>query len=138
MEKGTFKLPSMEYRFSITVQGDSSQQMYLGDFLYKRPTIGERSLIDQMRARLNGDLRTIDEGIALNNEALSYLRFTLKEYPDFWKDSNFGFNLMDENVLLEIYNKVVLFEAEWRKKVYGEPEGVKVEQDKGFEFPQAT
>jgi hypothetical protein len=129
MEK-SFKLPPMEHRFSINVQGEESQVNYMGDFLYKRPTIGEKSLIDQMRARLNGDLRTIDDNVALNNEALSYLRFTLKEFPDFWKESQFGFNLVDENVLLEIYNKVVQFEADWRKKVYGEPKGVEVGEDK--------
>ena len=126
MEKATYKLPSMEYRFDINVLGEESKVNYFGNFLYKRPTIGEKSLIDQMRARLNGDLRTIDDNVALNNEALSYLRFTLREYPDFWKESQFGFNLIDENVLLEIYNKVVQFEADWRKRVYGEPEGVKV------------
>lgn len=129
MDKNTYKLPSMEYRFDINVLGDDSRINFYGGFLYKRPTIGEKSLIDQMRARLNGDLRTIDENVALNNEALSYLRFTLREYPDFWKESQFGFNLIDENVLLEIYNKVVLFEAEWRKKVYGDADGVKVGED---------
>ena len=131
MDKNTYKLPSMEYRFEINIQGEESKVNYMGSFLYKRPSIGQKTLIEQMKSRLNGGLPNgINEDIALNNEAMAYLRFTLVEYPDFWKDSQFGFSLMDENVLLEIYNKVVLFEAEWRKKVYGEPDGVKVGDNK--------
>jgi len=113
------KLPSMEYRFDISVNGDESNTVFLGSFTYKRPTIAVRSMIEQMRVRLNGDLRTLDNDIALNNEALSMLRFTLIDSPQWWKDSDYGGNLHDENVIFELYNKCIQFESEWRKKVFG-------------------
>jgi hypothetical protein len=33
------------------------------------------------------------------NEALSFLRFTLKGFPDWWKDSDFGGGIYDANVV---------------------------------------
>jgi len=113
------KLPSMEYRFDISVNGDETKTVFHGSFTYKRPTIAVRSMIEQMRVRLNGDLRTLDSEIALNNEALSMLRFTLTDSPQWWKDCDCGGNLHDENVIFELYNKCIQFEADWRKKVFG-------------------
>jgi hypothetical protein len=113
------KLPSMEHKFSIQIQGSDTQQMFIGEFMYRRPNIAEKSMIEQMRVRLNGDLKTLSNDVAINNEALSYLKFTIKEAPEWWSNSNHGASLHDENVLFEIYNKVIVFEAEWRKKVYG-------------------
>lgn len=119
MSKEMSKLPSMEFKFHLNVQGEETGVNYIGEFTYKRPNIAERSMIESMRVRLNGDLKTLDPDIALNNEALSYLRWTIKESPDWWASSNYGGSLHDLNVLFEIYNKVIQFEAEWRQKVFG-------------------
>lgn len=117
--KKNYKLPNMEYRFKIQVVGEESKLPWVGDFLYRRPTLQERALIDVMRARLNGDLRTVDPDTQAYNEAIAHLRFTLKEYPDWWKDADFGASLYDGNVLLEIYSKCLEFEADWRTKTFG-------------------
>ena len=113
------KLPSMELKFFLNVTGTESGVTYTGDFVYKRPNIAERSLIESMRVRLNGDLKTLNPDIAINNEALAHLKFTIKEAPTWWADSNGGASLHDENVLFEIYNRVIQYEAVWRQKVYG-------------------
>jgi hypothetical protein len=124
--KKSYKMPNMEHRFKLQAIGEETGMNWVGDFLYRRPTLQERALIDVMRARLNGDLRTVDVDTQAYNEAISHLRFTLKEYPDWWKDADFGASLYDGNLLIEIYNKCLEFEAEWRKKVFG-GEGDRVE-----------
>jgi len=120
----SYKLPNMEHKFKIQVLGEESRINWAGDFVYRRPTLSERAMIDVMRSKLNGDLRTIDPDTNAYNEALSHLRFTLKEYPTWWKECDLGGSLYDGNVILDIYEKVMTFEASWREKTFGEPKGV--------------
>ena len=113
------KLPNMELKFSIQVVGDESKINWVGDFLFGRPTLKERAMIEVAKARLNGDLFSIDPETRAYNEAISFLRFTLRESPDWWKESDYGSNLYDANVVIEVYNKCIAYEAAWRQKVYG-------------------
>lgn len=128
MANKKYSLPNMDLRFKIQVVGEETKINWAGDFLYRRPSLAERSLIENMRCRLNGDLRTIDGNIAYFNEALAHLKFTLKEFPDWWKESDFGGSLYDPNVVIDVYNKCAEFEADWRKKALGE-DPAKVEAD---------
>lgn len=118
--KDLAKLPSMDFPFDVAIKGRETGIMWTGKFKYRRPTIGHRSRIDVMRARLNGDLETVDTETKDFNEAISHLRWTIIESPEWWKDSNFGLDLYDGNVIGEIYSKVMEFEKEWRGKVLGD------------------
>ena len=51
---------------------------------------------------------------------LSWLRFGLIEYPDWWKDSNYGLELYDVNIISEIYNKCMKFEDDWKESLLKE------------------
>lgn len=134
--KQSFKLPNMEHKFKIQLLGEESRINWVGDFTYRRPTLQERAMIDVMRSKLNGDLRTIDPDTNAYNEALAHLRFTLKEYPEWWKDADLGGSLYDANVILEIYGKCMEFEASWREKTFGDAKGVSDElQPTGAEAP---
>jgi hypothetical protein len=112
------KLPSMEHSFEIQTKGQETGINWVGKFKYCRPTLGARSKIDVLQKKLNGDMTTIDEETRLFNEAISHLRYTLVDYPDWWKDSGLGVDLFDGNVVGEIYNKCMDFEMEWQKKVF--------------------
>lgn len=114
-----YKMPEMTHRFKIQVQGSESGVNWAGEFLYRRPSLGARSRIDVMRARLSGDMESIDPEVAIFNEAISHLRFTLEEFPDWWKETGFGIDLYDGNVVSEVYNKCMSFERNWKNKVHG-------------------
>jgi hypothetical protein len=123
----TYKLPQMELKFKIQTKGKETQINWAGEFMYRRPTLGERSLIENMRARLSGDLRTIDQDVDYVNTAIAHLRYTLREYPDWWKDTGWGLQLYDTNIVLEIYDRCIEFENDWAKKVgLGNPDDVAV------------
>jgi len=133
MEK-KFKLPNMEYRFSIQTKGQETELMWTGEFVYRRPTIGERSNIDLMRTRLCGDLLTLDPSIAYLNEARSHLYHTIKESPDWWKDTDYGGQMFDSNVILYLYEKVMTYEKDWKKKTLGgNPTDVEENNEKTIE-----
>lgn len=124
-----YVLPNMEEKLSVQVVGKESGINWVGEFVYRRPTLGERSSIDVMRARLNGDLRTLDPDVIAFNEAVSHLRYTLKKYPDWWAESNFGMNLYDSNVVMHIYELAAIFDANWRKKTFGDAAAIDGAQD---------
>ena len=92
---------------------------WVGTFKYVRPTLGDRSRIESLKVKLNGAVEVGDLDVLEFNHAISYLRHTLKEYPDWWADSTFGLELYDGNVVSDIYNKVMDFEADWKTKVHG-------------------
>jgi len=114
-----FGMPDMTYRFKIQVKGSESGINWAGEFLYRRPSLGARSRIEVMRARLSGDMETLDPEVAVFNEAISHLRFTLEEFPDWWKETGFGIDLFDGNVVSAIYNKCMEYEKNWKSKVHG-------------------
>lgn len=114
-----FQFPNMEHKFQIQVVGEETGLNWAGEFVYKRPTLQERAMIDAMRARLGNDLRTLAEDVVAFNESLSCLRFTLKEYPSWWKETDFGGSLYDANVVLAIYEKCMEFESNWKEKIHG-------------------
>jgi len=114
----TSRLPSMEYPFDIQVTGNETRDLFIGKFKYRRPSCGARSRIDAMRARLNNDLITLDQDTLDFNMAISHLRFTLDDYPEWWVASSYGMDLYDYNVVAELYNRCMAFEEEWKKKVY--------------------
>ena len=118
-QKKKYALPSMEYPFDIQIKGEESQTVWVGSFLFRRPTLRERAAIKALECRLNMDLVTLDEDTKALNEALATLRFTLKDYPDWWRDSEYGSDLYDANVIIDIYNKCMAFEAGWRNKLLG-------------------
>jgi hypothetical protein len=119
MDSKNYKLPAMEYRFSIEIEGEETGHIWKGEFLYKRPTIGQRGQINVMKTRLSGDLRNVDLEASIFHEALSHLRYTIHEYPKWWNESDFGASLYDGNVVVEIYNKCIEFEANWKKRANG-------------------
>lgn len=114
------KLPSMEHTFTLNVIGSETKQAFDGTFTYKRPTLGKRLEANKMEARLREEKITLDGNVNRYVEMISYLRFGLIAYPDWWKNSNFGLDLYDINIIIELYNECDKFEAEWDKQVKGE------------------
>jgi len=112
-------LPSSQHRFHISVTGEETGIPFEGDFVFHRPSIGERSQIDVTRARLCGDMSNLDPLVADQNYMLAFLRVTISEFPSWWRDADMGMGLFDLNVVMAVYDQCLNFEKEWREKVYG-------------------
>jgi len=114
-----YSLPNMEFPFSIQITGEESGIQWTGKFLYRRPNLLERSRIDSFRVNLNGDLLTLKQETFDFNEAVSHLRHTLVEAPEWWTEADMGGALYDGNIVKEIYSKCMEFEKRWKEKVTG-------------------
>lgn len=111
------KLPEFEFSFTLDVIGSQTGKRFVGDFVYHRPNIRDNSNIAKYRARLDGDLANIDSSISTLHFALAHLRFTLSESPKWWSESDYGMDLYDVNVVLELFKTVDKFEETFNKKI---------------------
>jgi len=115
-------LPSMEFTFTVELKGTETGKAYSGTFTYKRPNLRSKSDIAKMKARLNEDLRNLDEDTSFVHGIISNLRHTLQKYPEWWLECDFGYELYDVNVILDIYKECRKFEDDWFEAVWGNQE----------------
>lgn len=120
MSTQKLELPKMTHTFSINAKGKESQVHYIGDFTYVRPNLFKKIEISKMETRLSGDLKNLPDETKIVNGMIAQLFYCLTTYPDWWKDSNFGQNLYDLEILEAIWMECNNFEQEFHKKVYGD------------------
>lgn len=127
------ELPSMEHSFTIKIKGDDTPKTYEGTFTYKRPNLKSQSNIAKTAAMLDGGVANLDEDTKFLHTVLATLRHTIIKFPEWWEESDFGFDLYDVNVLFELYKECRKFEDSWMKKVWGnqEDKSEKKESDEG-------
>lgn len=115
----TSSLPPMDTSFEIQVAGRETKINWIGKFKYKRPSLGARGRIEVMHRRLNGDQESLDREVDEFHAMVAHLRHTLVEWPTWWQESNFGLDLYDGNVVSEVHDRCMTFEASWKEKVFG-------------------
>lgn len=129
-------LPNMEHVFTIDEKGEETGKKFSGTFKYKRPNLRMDSEIDKTKALLNGGLSGLSEDIQDMHKILATLRHTIVEYPEWWEESDFGYELYDLNVVLKIYMETRKFEADYQDKLHGEDESS--EGNKSQDKPKET
>lgn len=114
-------LPDMTHDFMLDSVGKISKHRWVGDFTCKIPNTKDKCLIGKHQAFLNGKMAEfLDVGTLDIHQKVAYLRFTLLEYPKFWRDSDLGYELVDHNVIEDVYVEVLAFEKKWLKEVWGD------------------
>lgn len=116
-------VPSTEADLQIDVVGEVTKKRFLGEFTAKIPRRKEQCQIDKHRAFLNGPQpEQLSPETLRFHHMISYLRYTIddKNAPKWWKENDLGYDLYDENVVKALYDKVLDFEVEWLKEVWGE------------------
>lgn len=113
-----YSLPEMTHSFEIAIDGRETGHKWTGKFTYRRPSLGDRTRIETMRARLSGDLESLNPEVQDFIEAVSHLRYTLQVYPDWWAEQAFGLDMYDGNVVSEVYNRCLDYEASFRERMY--------------------
>src|SRR6266404_1352958 len=121
----TKETPPTEADVQIEATGEVPKKRFVGEFIVKIPRRKEQCLIDKHRAFLNGPGAENLEAATLKfHHMISYLRYVVTDSPKWWQESDLGYELYDENVVQVLYDKVLEFEVEWLKQVWG-PEAVK-------------
>lgn len=124
-------IPETTYDFIFESTGKISKKRYIGEFSCKITNTKEQCLISKHRAFLNGpNADFLDPGTLKIHMKISYLRYALTDYPKWWKESDLGYELLDHNVIDEIYEKVIDFEKSWLKEIWGDELDEKSDESK--------
>jgi len=115
-----------EYTFKVNIQGERTKKMYEGSFTVKcvlnyQEEVNLGLLLDEY----NRGSRTLPEGTFRMNRALAEMdirvvvdeRTSNQKAPSWWRDSKGGRDLIDKNVVLEVFLKALDAEADFDKRV---------------------
>lgn len=108
--------PHNKFTFVIDMTGDRTGTNFKGKFVYVRPTVGMRRDVDQIEFILNSQyqekyqVKELAEAVKNYNHTIAYLKVCLETCPDWFKESDYGLSLEDENVLDAISFKIRTYE----------------------------
>lgn len=114
------ELPETTHEFQIDLIGRITKRRFMGEFKCKIPTIRDQALIAKHKAMLNGEFPVyLDASVHKIHNMIAYLRFTIVDAPLFWRSSDLGYDLRDDNIIEGVYDEVMAFENEWLKQIWG-------------------
>ncbi len=94
--------------FKIHIIGNKTKSTWTGEF-HARKFLSHRQMLekDRLFRELLGPVTPDQSRQQGRAEALSTLSVSLVKFPPFWKDSGGGMDLVDENVLTAVWDKVL-------------------------------
>ena len=110
------ELPKIERSFPFEAVGDLTGKKYDGNFQVKAIlNFGDKHQLELQKTLLQADTRSPTPGLRGVAQILAELSIRIIEAPTWWQQSNGGRTILDENVVLALYDKVVEQEDEWKK-----------------------
>ena len=108
-------LPKNERSFDLDVTGDTTGISYKGTFTVKCVlNMTGRHALELEKTRLMADYANPSTGLAGIAIALSSIRAKIVVGPAWWKDSDKGSTIIDENVVMALYDECNKAETAWR------------------------
>ena len=112
------ELPKNENTFIFKSTGNATKKPYEGRFtVVCSLNTAQRYQVELEKTRLMADYRNPTDGLMGLAIVLSNLRVRITDAPEWWKQSNEGFGIDDENVLVELYDETLKAEEKWRQTV---------------------
>ena len=129
-------LPKNERTFVFEELGEATQTTYPGEFtVLCIPDMRARRAIEIEKSRLSADVANPTDNLAGLSIILANLRVRILSGPQWWEESLGGFNVMDENILVTLYDQVLEQEDLWRAELR-EKANPKKEEDESLGNPQ--
>lgn len=111
-------LPKNERTFQFEAIGEMTEQPYNGQFTVKCIlNIAERRQLEIEKTRIQADSINPTEELRSLANLLATLRVHIIDAPEWWKQSSGGFTIMDANVTVALYYKVLEQESLWREEL---------------------
>lgn len=110
-------LPKTESVFDFDFISDMGQR-YEGRFTVLAVLdLGQKHRLELEKTRLLGNYQNPSDGLVAISTVLASLRTKIVDAPEWWKQSNGGFNLLEEDLIMALYKKVLESEEEWKLKL---------------------
>jgi hypothetical protein len=113
--------------FTISVVGDITGETFRGDFrAYKFLTHRQQLMLDQRRREILGTLPDGASVRAVNQATIfAQVQVRLSDAPKWWIESGNGIDLVDDNVVLAVFDNVMKVEQEALEAVKKKAEDAK-------------
>lgn len=109
-------LPKNEMTFDFKEKGMDTGLPYEGSFTVKCVlTISDKHTLELEKTRLMADTANPSNGLAGISLTLSEVRARIISAPGWWKDCDYGAGLLDENILIRLFDECVRCETKWRE-----------------------
>ena len=110
-------LPKIEAVFDFDFTSDLGKR-YEGRFtVLSVLDMGQKHRLELEKTRLLGNYQNPTDGLVGISIVLANLRVKIIDAPDWWKQSKGGYDILDEDMLMALYEKVQAAEGEWRSKL---------------------
>lgn len=107
-----------EYTFHLVCNGDSTGLKYEGTFKVKcLLTTSEKVDIGLRLDSYNRGSKTVPQAVAILNATLAELDVRVIDSPSFWKDSDYGRQLVDTNIVYEVFKLASDSEDDFKKRM---------------------
>ena len=116
-------LPKNEATFDFSHVGEISGKKYDGQFTCKcMLTLGDKRLFEIEKSRLTADLMNPTGNLSAIGSVVANLRVRITEAPDWFNQIIYTLDILDEEVVFEIYSECLKKSEEWREKVKSKAE----------------
>jgi hypothetical protein len=121
-------LPKNEKTFYLTYVGAVTGIKYEGQFTVRCVLdLRSKHLLELEKTRLQADHSNPTNGLAGIAFTVANVRARIITAPQWWTDLESGMAIMDEDLIVELYERCIMAETEWRDSIKKRAEGVAVE-----------
>jgi hypothetical protein len=111
-------LPSKEKTFDFEHVGETTGKEYKGRFTVLCVlNVGQKHALSLEKTRLLGNYQNPTDDLAGLAIILANLRAKIVEAPEWWKQSQGGALIEDEDALVVLYRKIQEAEFEWKEEL---------------------
>ena len=122
-------LPKNEKTFEFDQEGLITGKKYDGKFTVKCIlNMFDKREVELEKARLKADTANPTNLLTSISHILANLRVRIIKAPTWWEQSLGGFDILDEDVVIELYDKVMQQEEEWHKDLKAKSEALSKEE----------
>lgn len=108
-----------EEKFSVSIEGKETKERYIGDFTVRvKLSQAQKMLRSRLIRQYLGDLmQYATEDDRLRAAAMADCDVSIVKAPDWWRQSNNGLDLVDDNVVGEVWSAVAKAQDRLKKEV---------------------
>ena len=111
-------LPKNESSFDFSHVGELTGKKYEGTFTVKcMLNIADKRILEIEKSRLTADLQNPTGNLNALGAVVANLRVRVMDAPDWYNQSIMSLDILDEEVIFELYAECLKKSEEWRKSV---------------------
>jgi len=116
-------LPKNEATFDFSHVGELTSKKYEGQFTVKcMLNLADKRYLEIEKSRLTADLMNPTGNLSALGAVIANLRVRVVDAPDWFNQAILSLDIMDEEVIFELYSECLKKSEEWREKVKAKTE----------------